>query len=300
MPIFLTIAALIAFAANSILCRIALGTGLIDPAGFTIVRLLSASITLYCLFMFKQALQIKNSKAISSSNTNNINLNAENNVASKGSWLGSMCLFVYAITFSYAYLNLDTGTGALILFGAVQIFMICYSALKGHVLLKIEWLGLAIAFFGFVYLIYPKIHTPSITGLLLMTISGVAWAGYTIIGKQSRAPLQDTSYNFFRTIPFVLILTIFTINTAAYSLDGIWLAVASGAIMSGLGYAIWYAALKHLTATQAGVLQLSVPIIAALGGVLFMQEQLSMRLIVSLLLVLGGIALVLLGKKLIK
>ena len=210
MPIFLTIAALIAFAANSILCRIALGTGLIDPAGFTIVRLLSASITLYCLFIFKQVLQIKNSKAVNYSNINDINV--ENNITSKGSWLGSMCLFFYAITFSYAYLNLDTGTGALILFGAVQIFMICYSVLKGHALLKIEWLGLAVAFVGFVYLIYPEINTPSITGLLLMTISGVAWAGYTIIGKQSSAPLQDTSYNFFRTIPFVLMLTVFTIT----------------------------------------------------------------------------------------
>jgi drug/metabolite transporter (DMT)-like permease len=294
MPIvLLTVIALLAFAANSILCRIALGNDLIDPAGFTIVRLLSASITLYGLFVFNNV--------FSSVLRRNATVTNEQILStSKGSWLGSICLFIYAASFSYAYLNLDTGTGALILFGTVQIFMISYSVLTGNRLLKIEWAGLIIAFLGFVYLILPQINTPSASGLVLMTTSGLAWAGYTIIGKRSNAPLMDTSYNFFRTIPFVLVLTLFTINTAEYSLNGIWLAIASGAIMSGLGYAAWYAALKNLTATQAGVLQLSVPIIAALGGIVFMQEHMTVRLALSILLVIGGIALVLLGKKLFK
>ena len=290
MPFVLsTILALLAFAANSILCRIALGNDLIDPAGFTIIRLISASMTLYILFIANYILQRKKA-----------NGDFNNYGQCTGSWLGSICLFVYALTFSYAYVDLDTGTGALILFGAVQLCMVAYSLLMGNKLLKVEYIGLGIAFFGFVYLIYPEINTPSVAGLILMSVSGVAWAGYTILGKESHSPLLDTSYNFFRTIPFVLVLFFATASTTGYSLNGIWLAVASGAVMSGVGYAIWYSALKHLTATQAGVLQLSVPVIAAFGGVLFMQELLSFRLVLSLILVLGGIALVLLGRQLTK
>ncbi len=290
MPFILsTVLALLAFAANSVLCRMALGNNLIDPAGFTIVRLLSASMTLYILFIANYLYQRKKE-----------NGDLNNYGQSTGSWLGSICLFVYALTFSSAYVHLDTGTGALILFGAVQLFMIVYSLLMGNKLLKVEYIGLGVAFFGFVYLIYPEINTPSVTGLVLMSVSGLAWAGYTILGKGSLSPLLDTSYNFFRTIPFVLVVIFLTASTAEYSLNGVWLAVVSGAVMSGIGYAIWYSALKNLTATQAGVLQLSVPVIAALSGVLFMQETMSLRLVSSLILVVGGIALVLLGNKLMK
>lgn len=284
--IFSTLFALLAFAANSILCRIALGTDLIDPAGFTIIRLLSGSITLYFILMLSQKFMRSNGV------TNN-----ETEITSKGSWLGSLCLFIYALTFSYAYIHLETGTGALLLFGTVQIFMVIYSLFLRVTLSKIEWLGLISAFSGFIYLVYPEVNTPSVSGLILMTISGLAWAGYTVIGKQSKAPLVDTCYNFFRTIPLVLGLTLLTFSTAEYSSNGIWLAVTSGALMSGVGYAIWYVALKGLTATQAGVLQLSVPIIAALGGVFFMNEMLTLRLSISMIIVVGGIALVLLGKK---
>ncbi|WP_426358858.1 DMT family transporter [Pseudocolwellia sp. HL-MZ19] len=286
----LTVLSLIAFAANSILCRIALGQGYIDPAGFTIIRLLSGSIALYFILIFHQ--YSKKADANGSSQDNN-----DNSSTSKGSWLGSALLFSYALSFSYAYGYLDTGTGALILFGSVQICLILSALIAKQKLLLSEWLGLGLACIGFVYLIYPELTTPSLVGFVLMMVSGVAWAGYTLIGKRSKAPLIDTCYNFFRTIPFVLILLLLTISTTEYSYDGILLAVLSGAIMSGVGYAIWYTALTGLTTTKAAVVQLLVPVIATIGGVIFMSEAMTTRLQISTLMVLGGIALVLLSKQ---
>ncbi len=284
-----TLLALVAFAANSVLCRIALGHQLIDPAAFTIIRLLSGSMALYAIFLFQQYFFILKSTR-----------NRENVKNSKGSWSGSICLFVYAISFSYAYVSLETGAGALILFGAVQLFMITYSLLSGTRLSKIEWTGLASASIGIVYLMYPNIGTPSFMGSVLMMLSGLAWAGYTIIGKKSKAPFVDTCYNFFRTIPLVIGLAIITLSTAEYSEQGMWLAVVSGAAMSGVGYAIWYFALSGLTPTQAGVVQLFVPVIAAIGGIVFMQESMTLRLGISIVVITGGIAMVLLGNKVVK
>ena len=288
MIILLTLLALFAFAANSILCRIALGLQYIDPAGFTVIRLLSGSIALYVIFIIHQYRK------------NTINNRDNKRVdTSKGSWLGSILLFIYALSFSYAYGYLDTGTGALILFGSVQISMIIYAVITKHKLLKIEWLGLSIACAGFVYLIYPDLTTPSLVGFILMMVSGIAWAGYTLMGKQSTSPLMDTCYNFFRTIPYVLILTLFTLSTTEYSYDGILLAMLSGVVMSAIGYAIWYRALNDLTTTKAAVLQLLVPVIATIGGVIFMDEAMTLRLQLSTVTVLGGIALVLVGKQLL-
>jgi len=290
MIFILTVLSLIAFAANSVLCRIALGQGYIDPAGFTIIRLLSGSIALYFILIFHQ--YSKKADINSSSQDNNDNL-----PVSKGSWLGSALLFGYALSFSYAYGYLDTGTGALILFGAVQICMILSALISKQKLLIGEWLGLGLACIGFVYLIYPELTTPSLMGFVLMTISGIAWAGYTLIGKKSKTPLMDTSYNFFRTIPFVVILLLITLSSTEYSSDGIILAVLSGAIMSGVGYAIWYSALTGLTTTKAAVVQLLVPVIATIGGVIFMGEAVTTRLQISTIMVLGGIVLVLLSKQ---
>lgn len=284
MVLILTLLSLVAFAANSVLCRIALGQNYIDPAGFTIIRLLSGSIALYLILIFQQYCQ-KEEKGGSPK-------------LAKGSWLGSVLLFVYALSFSYAYGYLDTGTGALILFGSVQICMVLSVLLTKHKLLKAEWCGLGLACIGFIYLIYPDLTTPSLIGFMLMMLSGIAWAGYTLIGKGSKAPLIDTCYNFFRTIPFVLVLTLLTISTTEYSYRGILLAVLSGAVMSGIGYAIWYSALTGLTTTKAAVLQLLVPVIATLGGVVFMSEVMTIRLQISTIMVLGGIALVLLSKRL--
>lgn len=267
--------ALIAFAANSVLCRLALGNDAIDASSFTIIRLLSGTIVLLIIMVA----------------TRNIT-----DASTKGSWVASFMLFLYAIAFSYAYISLDTGTGALILFGSVQITMILLSLISGTRLHFTEWAGVIIAFTGFVYLIMPGVTTPSTIGFLLMTVAGVAWGIYTLKGRSSKNPLFDTAYNFLRTTPLVILLAITTINNANYSSEGILLAVLSGGITSGIGYTIWYIALGGLSSTQAAVLQLSVPVIAALGGVLFVSEAITFRLSVSAAMVLGGILMVVLGR----
>jgi drug/metabolite transporter (DMT)-like permease len=271
----LTGLALIAFAANSILCRLALGTGSIDASSFTVIRLLSGAIALFIILSAKG-----NNKGVSS----------------KGSWTASFTLFLYAITFSYAYLSVDTGTGALILFGSVQITMILLSLISGTRLHISEWSGVIIAFTGFIYLILPSITTPSINGFILMTVSGMSWGIYTLRGRSSKNPLMDTTYNFVRTIPFVALLAVFTIKNINYSSEGIVLALLAGGITSGVGYTIWYIALRGLSSTQAAVIQLSVPVIAAIGGVMFVSELITSRLIISAAIVLGGILMVVLGK----
>jgi len=174
-------------------------------------------------------------------------------------------LFLYAITFSLAYISLDTGTGALLLFGAVQITMFLGSIVKGHRLQIIELLGAIIAFTGFIYLIFPGVTAPSPIGFSLMTIAGISWGIYTLLGHKSQHPLLDTSYNFIRTVPLAAILFLFTINLGHYSFEGIILAVLSGGIASGVGYTIWYFALRRLTSTQAAIVQLVVPLCAAIG-----------------------------------
>lgn len=273
--IILTSLALIAFAANSVLCRLALGNGTIDASGFTVVRLLSGSIVLLIIIGLTRQ---------------------TSGISKKGSWVASFMLFFYAVTFSYAYVSLDTGTGALILFASVQITMILLSLIAGTRLHFIEWIGVAVAFTGFVYLILPGVTTPSVVGFVLMTIAGIAWGIYTLKGRGSNTPLIDTAYNFFRTTPLVLILVLLTINKSNLSFEGILLAAVSGGITSGIGYTIWYIALGGLSSTQAAVLQLSVPVIAAFGGVIFVAETITIRLTISAILVLGGIFMVVIGK----
>ncbi|MDH5184310.1 MAG: DMT family transporter [Gammaproteobacteria bacterium] len=274
--ILYTSLALIAFAANSVLCRMALGEQSIDAAGFTIIRLLSGAIILGLILLMTHK---------------------PNNKHSNGSWSASLMLFIYALCFSFAYISLDTGTGALILFGSVQFTMITISLFSGTRLHYSEWLGLTIAFFGFVFLVLPGISTPSGTGFILMTLSGIAWGIYTLKGKGSNSPLSDTSYNFIRTLPLLLILLSISYPMISLSSKGIILAILSGALASGIGYSIWYLALALLTSTQAAVVQLSVPIIAAFGGVFWMQEPITERLMLSSTLILGGILLVVLGRK---
>ena len=273
----LTFIALIAFASNSVLNRLALSDGSIDASSFTIFRLLSGAIVLFLI------LSIRKHKKPSSK--------------TKGSWVSSLMLFTYAITFSVAYITLDTATGALILFAAVQISMILISLFKGTRLQLIEWIGMLGAFSGFVYLMFPDLGTPSFKGFVLMSIAGAAWGVYTLNGRGTQDALADTAYNFIRTIPFVVILVLLTFKNAHYSQQGILLAILSGAIASGIGYTIWYAALRGLSATQAAVVQLSVPVIAAIGGVVFVSEQITQRLVIAILLILGGILLVVLGKR---
>ena len=272
-----TILALVAFAANSILCRLALGEGVIDASSFTSIRLFSgiAMLVVISLVMQPKTLVAK----------------------PQGSWISAVALFIYAIAFSYAYTILDTGTGALILFSAVQITMILVGALQGNRPSRKEWVGLVISFVGFVYLVLPNVATPSLLGFVLMTMSGIAWAFYTLSGANSKNPLADTTYNFVRTFPLIVILVGSTISYMELSWKGVLLAGSSGAVASGLGYTIWYVALRKLSTVKAAITQLLVPVIATVGGVLFVDEVLSMRLVISSLLVLGGILLVIVSKR---
>jgi drug/metabolite transporter (DMT)-like permease len=273
--ILYTFLALLAFAGNSVLCRLALGENVIDAASFTSIRLLSGALVLGLILKVVQP---------------------KTEVASKGSWFASLMLFIYAVTFSYAYIYLDTGIGALILFASVQMTIIMIGMYSGNKLYLVEWLGVIVSFFGFVYLISPELTSPSFFGFILMCIAGVAWGFYTLAGKNSDNPLSDTTYNFIRSIPLVLILMGLTIQNMNLSQEGILLAILSGGITSGIGYTLWYIALGGLSAIQAAVVQLLVPVMAAIGGVLFADEYFSVRLVISSGIILGGILIIVIGK----
>ncbi len=270
--------ALLAFAGNSVLCRYALKGDVIDASSFTAIRLISGAVFLIGLVACK----------------NSFNVNWKG-----GSWLSAFWLFLYAAAFSFAYITLKTGIGALILFGAVQVTMILVGLFGGKQLQLMEWFGLILAFSGLAYLLIPSSTSPSLIGCLLMAISGVAWGFYTLAGKGSVNPLVDTANNFLKTMPFVLLLVAIFINFYDIKMtsDGVMLAIVSGAITSGLGYAIWYSVLDTISITQAAVIQLTVPIIAAFGGVTFSSEAITMQLVVSSLLVLGGVFIVVAAKK---
>lgn len=272
---FYTLIALIAFAGNSILCRLALGDKHIDASSFTVIRLVSGVVTLFLILAIT---------------------NKRENSRSKGSWRAALYLFMYAAMFSFAYVTLDTGAGALILFASVQISMIGITLYRGTKLLTIEWIGIITALLGFGYLLLPGATAPPISGFVLMVIAGISWALYTLAGQQSINPLADTSFNFLKTLPLVAILSLVMFKQSQLDSQGVILAITSGALTSGIGYAIWYSAVKGLSGVQAAVVQLLVPILATFGGVLFAQETITERLIVSTLLILGGILLVIIGK----
>lgn len=272
----LTTFALTAFAFNSILCRLALGNELIDASSFTAIRLLSGVITLIVIL--------------------SISSNDKKSDLKRGNWFSAFFLFGYAICFSFAYISLTTATGALILFGMVQMTMIISALVAGERPKLLEWLGLILALIGLVYLVFPGLESPPVIGSILMTVAGVAWGFYTLRGKSSENPLADTAGNFVRSIPFLLLASLPFIYQIKLSAGGILFAVLSGAIASGIGYSVWYAALKYHTATRAAILQLSVPVIAAIGGLIFLSEIISMRLIIASTLILGGIGLVALTK----
>lgn len=272
--IVFTALALVAFASNSVLCRWALAEGSIDAASFTGLRLLSGALVLLVIIRF---------------------CHPGAQWQAKGSWLSGFLLFLYAIAFSFAYNTLSTGTGALILFASVQITMIRVSMAYGNRLRFSEWLGVSIAFAGFLYLVLPGVSRPSWSGLLLMALAGAAWGLYSLRGRASENPLLDTAHNFTRTVPLVVLVMLLAVGSAHYSVEGVVLAVVSGGIASGIGYAVWYAALKGLSASQAAVVQLLVPIIAAAGGVIFVSEPVTQRLMLAAMLILGGILLVVLG-----
>ncbi|MEO5860206.1 MAG: DMT family transporter [Pyrinomonadaceae bacterium] len=271
MRVFLLTAfALTAFAFNSILCRMALTTGEIDAASFTAIRLISGTAMLATLLLATGKTQ---------------------KLGTNGNWASALFLFAYAIAFSFAYVGLTTGTGALILFGSVQLTMFGVSLYRGVRPATLEWLGLAVAFVGLIYLVLPGLAAPPPLNALLMAAAGTAWGFYTLRGKGSEDPLADTAGNFLRSVPMVVAAGIVFLSTIHLSLRGAMLAVVSGAIASGIGYSVWYTALKYHTATRTGILQLSVPVLAAIGGILLLAETASTRLFIAGALVLGGIAL---------
>lgn len=262
--------ALTAFAANSLLCRAALGRGAIDAASFSTIRLGSGAVTLLAI-----------SRAI-----------APRGAAFAGSWLSAGLLFLYAVPFSYAYVTLGAGTGALILFGAVQATMLAVALFTGERPHLAEWTGLILALFGLVYFVLPGLSAPSPVGCALMTTAGVAWGVYSIRGRSASFPLAETTGNFLRSVPMAVVVGI-AAAAAHITVAGFVLAVVSGALASGLGYVAWYAALSGLTTTRAASVQLAVPVLAAAGGVLFLSERITLRLLVAAALILGGVGLAL-------
>lgn len=274
-----TFLALSAFAANSVICRLALKEKAIDPGLFTGIRLISGASVLAILVFLSRG---------------------DRSSYSKGSWVSGFVLFLYAAAFSYAYITLETGTGALIIFGSVQITMIAYSLLSGYKMSVWEWLGVFLSIAGFVYLMLPDAKTPSVSGFVLMTISGVSWGLYSIRGSDSKNPLNETAFNFLRATPFLMLLLFFIAKDANASTKGILLALLSGTITSGIGYTIWYMALKELSSIQASIVQLFVPVLAAIGGVIFVGELISSKLIIASLMILGGVFLLIVKKTKVK
>jgi len=217
--------------------------------------------------------------------------------AGGGNWLSALALFAYAAGFSFAYVSLPTATGALLLFGAVQATMIGYGIWTGERLLKLQLLGLLLALGGLVGLLLPGLSAPPLYGSLLMLSAGIAWGIYSLRGKDAGDPIKVTAGNFLRTVPLAVALTFFMLNGTSLDTAGFWLAVSSGALASGIGYAIWYSALPGLKATNAATVQLSVPVLAALGGIGFLGEPITLRFVLASIAILGGIALVILEKQ---
>lgn len=270
----LTTLAMVAFAGNSLLCRIALKHTSIDPATFTSIRLISGALVLWLIVRLRSGAY-----------------------SGKGNWLSAYALFIYAAGFSFAYVSLSAATGALLLFGAVQVTMISRGLWKGERLQRAQMLGLTLAFAGLVGLLLPGLSAPPLYGSVLMLAAGVAWGIYSLRGKGAGDPTRVTSGNFLRTVPIAAVLSLTMLNTISLDQAGIFYALASGALASGIGYAIWYTALPMLKATSAATVQLSVPVIAALGGVIFLGEAITTRLIFASIGILGGIALVIVEKK---
>jgi drug/metabolite transporter (DMT)-like permease len=267
----LTAVAMLAFAANSLLCRIALREAHIDAASFGAVRLAAGAATLALVLWMRPRAR----------------------VLAGGGWRPAALLFAYVACFSFAYLTLPAGTGALILFGAVQLTMFAAGLHSGERFTRAGWLGLLLAVAGLVALLLPGVAAPSLSGAVLMAAAGAAWGGYSLLGRGVPDPLAATAGNFVRAVPFGLALGLVFAAHAHADARGLWLAVVSGALTSGLGYVVWYAALPRLAALQAASVQLSVPLIAAFGGVLLLGEALTPRLIGAAVAILGGIGLVL-------
>lgn len=269
--IAVTTLAMLAFAGNSLLCRVALRDTAIDAASFTSIRLASGALLLAVI------VRARNGRP-----------------AGGGSWTAAACLFAYAAGFSFAYRQLSAATGALLLFGTVQTAMLSWGLSKGERLRPLQLAGLLVAVSGLIYMLLPGLAAPPIEGAAFMIAAGIAWAAYSLLGRGTQDPTAATAGNFLRAVPFAAALSLAVAFGTTVDQTGALYAVASGAMTSGLGYVLWYAALPSLTAASAAVIQLSVPAIAALGGVVLLAEPLSNRLMIASATILGGIALTIL------
>ena len=265
---FLTAVAMLAFAANSLLCRMALVSTSVSPAIFSVVRLISGAVFLALLISLTRQKQ-----------------------GMQGSWKGASYLFIYAAAFSFAYVAMNTGTGALLLFGAVQITMLIEALRKGETFSLPQWTGFSMAVAGLLILFLPGATVPPLIPAILMLCAGVAWGAYSLIGKSASRPLLMTTGNFVRCVPLSLLLLPFGI-TDSFSANGIILAVLSGALASGAGYAIWYSALPALSASLAATVQLSVPVLAMIMGWLILDERLTAQMLIAAAVTLSGVGLV--------
>lgn len=274
----ITTLALVAFAANSLLARAALGTSATDPAGYTVVRLASGAAFLALVLALRQR-------------------KAEPPGKLEGSWISAAALFAYAIAFSIAYVRLGAATGALILFASVQISMLSWSLYLGERLRPLQLVGMVLALGGILYLLLPGIGSPDPIGSVLMVLSGASWAVYTMRGRGIRDPVGATAGNFIRSVAFCVPLLAIGWSSLAMTTHGLVLAVASGVLASGLGYVLWYRVLPDLAATTAAFLQLTVPIIAAAGAILFLGEAMTARFVIASVLALGGVALTIVARR---
>jgi drug/metabolite transporter (DMT)-like permease len=270
----LTLFAMLAFAGNSLLCRVALRDTAIDAASFTTIRLASGALVLAAIMLARKS-----------------------RPTAAGSWPMAAMLFAYAAFFSFAYRELTAATGALLLFGAVQTSMLGYGLASGERLRPLQVVGLAAAVGGLVYMLLPGLAAPPIVSGACMLLAGASWAVYSVLGRGVKDAVAATAGNFVRSLPFTVVLSLASIGSFQIDRAGVAYAVLSGAITSGLGYVLWYAALPALKATSAATVQLSVPAIAALGGVALLAEPMSPRLLVASAAILGGIALTISRRK---
>ena len=269
---------MIAFASNSLLCRAALKQSTVDAATFTFVRIFSGAAALWLIVKMRHASGLTDNRHI------------------RGNWLSALALFAYTAAFSFAYVDLSAGTGALLLFGAVQATMILWSLHKGERLDAIQIAGFVVAVTGLIALVFPGLSAPPLIGSILMLGAGVAWGIYSLRGKGEKNAACATTGNFVRAVPFAAVVSIVFIRWLHVDLAGVSYSIISGAITSGLGYVIWYSALPDLKAASAATVQLSVPVLAATGGILLLGEPLTLRYLLASIAILGGIALVVLEK----
>ncbi|RXJ74246.1 EamA family transporter [Veronia nyctiphanis] len=293
---FMALLALVFFAANSVLCRMALTDEAIDPATFTSIRLVAGALVLYVILLFFPVAE-GGGAAVANHQSGRRNIFQ----SPVESWLAAAMLFLYASSFSFAYMYLDTALGALILFTFVQLTMLTYGHYREGGITGLEIIGVLISISGLGYLVSPGIQSPDPRGIVLMAVSGIAWGGYSILGKKtSDSQVSSSSINFRLSLAFVLPMFLLCLPAMKMTMEGIFLAIVSGALASAVGYVIWYWVVKQFKAAQSGVMQLLVPIFAAVAGYMLMDEMISQRLMIAASVILLGILATFLGKRQVK